>query len=426
MRSEVLGWATCLIYSVGLLFTLTAFAVFLTADPIERGTRRRSGLLAFGGIFYCAAILTYPAAAGSLALVLACDLHRAVRSGSSWSEQLNEFVRRLKEKLVFWIGPALGIVAFVFVVTRDPESEVSGDGAVPWIARLFRAPLMLAYHLWRPWSPTGLTPVDDRLVAFSLTDPQVLASVTLCGAVSAVVIALLVRRRWGLACLWLAYVGALFPLCGITENVQFPSDRYAYFAALPIATALFIAIRNGRRWFALKATALAVVTLAWVPIARTQLAVWHDTESLTQHALTHLTRETYLRPMLMSRLAHYRLDYRGDPVGARELLKKAEESGWAMDPKWRALRENLVRYDEKPAQTPAPAAAWQHQQMGRRFAARGEFREAIEHFVAALRLAPEFPEARSDLRRLVPDDSHPDDISRSTPRDGAADSGHAF
>lgn len=401
MRAEVVAWATCLIYSVGLLFTLTAFAIYLEATRRPLGSRARFGLVALGGGFYSAAILTYPAAAGALAFVLAHDFYDAWRSASDPRTRFRALFRRCTEKLWFWIIPGVGISMVSFVITRSPTD--ANLGAAELILRGLRVPLTLAYFLVKPWWPANLTPANDLLIGFSAGEATVMASVALCLGLTAICGWYVVRSRPGPAALWIAFVGFLLPLCGISQSAQFPSDRYSYLGALPIAAALCLYLRHARRWFIAGSVVLGFVALAWTPTARDQLLVWRTTDGLLQHVVAHLQRDSHLKPMFTHRLARYRLEYHANAEGALELLQEAERKGWSKT-QWEMVRAEVERYQALPVDERTSAAAHDHHALGRYLGARGEFREAVEHFRVALALAPNFVEARQDLNRLVPDE----------------------
>jgi tetratricopeptide (TPR) repeat protein len=207
------------------------------------------------------------------------------------------------------------------------------------------------------------------------------------------------RTRWPYYLVgWLWYLGTLFPVIGIVPIVggHGMADRYTY---VPLI-GLFIVVVWGfadfvGRW-RLNAIALplagAVLFLlmlnSWL-----QACYWHDSRSLWEHAL-HASPE--------NSLAHNNLGVAWEQEGRPEEAVGHYEAALRLDPRYAVAHNNLGAALEKlgsreraiahngAALRLAPSVA-NHMNLARLCLEDGNWDEVVQHYHAALEMAPDNP-----------------------------------
>jgi tetratricopeptide (TPR) repeat protein len=213
-------------------------------------------------------------------------------------------LRRLKGPPRDWLRPPCRHVVaekfnyFLFCLLAVIVGFIgqSNTGAIQSLARVGPAErLAIAFHsvifyLCKTFWPSGLLPLYPRPAAIHLADPRFLGSVLSVAVVS--VVAVRMRRRWpGLLGVWICYVVALLPVCGlITIGDELVADRYSYLPTMSLfvlfdGILLSVWAFEVRRFWqgvlraaCVAAAAGAVTACAWE--ARSLMPVWHDSLAL--------------------------------------------------------------------------------------------------------------------------------------------------
>ena len=188
------------------------------------------------------------------------------------------------------------------------------------------------------------------------------------------------RRRPHLLVGWFWFAGVLVPFSGLIQaGEQAMADRFAY---VPLMGLLLLVIWTAeeltrgwrrRRLFLITASAAALVCCA--ALSRRQIGHWQDSVTVFTHALAAMGESARGHANLGMALA----DKGETEAGIQQLLE-------------------AIRLD--------PAHAVAHMVVGHSRTRQGRFDEAIEHYEAALRLKPNFPEAINNLAWLRA--THPD------------------
>ncbi len=207
---------------------------------------------------------------------------------------------------VSWLAleklPLLALsAASAFITMRAQEY---GGGINPDVAlsnRLGNAIVSYARYLGKAFWPVRLAPMYP-LPGNSLRTWQVLASLILLLAITALAIAARRRRRYLLVG-WLWFLGTLVPMIGLVQvGVQAMADRYAYlsFVGLFIMVCWSVAdlypasreipAASGRaKWEERRSFALAgiavVALLALMVVTHRQIDYWNDNVGLWEHTL---------------------------------------------------------------------------------------------------------------------------------------------
>jgi Flp pilus assembly protein TadD len=284
LRAEAVAWASARRDLLCGLFYLLAVLAYLRGVAGGAGVERRwwgLSLLSF------AAALASKSIAMTLPLsLLLMDVYPLRRRGLGW--------RALgREKVPYVVlAAAAGIVAFV---ARQETGNITGYTQYGVGARLVLGAYSWWFSLWKFLWPAGLSPMYELPSRVSLGQSWFLLAVV--GVAVVIVTLVLLRRRWpaGLAA-WTQSVIVLVPISGVVHSGnQLTADRYSYLSTLGFAVlagaGLIWALRRaargpGRGWrrpMAWAAAALVVVVLG--AAARTQTAVWADSETLWRRAV---------------------------------------------------------------------------------------------------------------------------------------------
>jgi hypothetical protein len=392
-RVETTAWVSGNLYGQSTALFLAAVLAYLQTYR-SQGARRASwlGLAALG---YTASLLTYPIALGAPVLLVGLDWLQAR------ADPAPRFRRLLAEKLAFFVP--LAAVLAVTVAARFGNTDVYG--AVPsmtdlplW-SRIAQSSYVAAYYVWKPWWPFHLSPLYDSLFEFRSTEPVFLASVAAVAAVSAWAL-LAFRRRPAVAVVWFGYLALAAPFFGLTEKPHMASDRYACLlgalGAVVLAAALSRVSTRAAR-FGTAAAALAVVAFL-ARLSSSQLAVWSDDRAQHAYVVRGLTnaefRDDFISRQLILQFLRGDEQAAASEVAAR-LRANPERQGFRKAAAIIADKGRLSAYYGA-----VPYIAILQDQLALGFARAGEFREADDHFAAALRLDDRFFQAAFD-RALI-------------------------
>jgi protein O-mannosyl-transferase len=449
LHVESVAWATerkdtlC-----GLFWMLTLFAY---ARYVERPESRARYAAVVAGV--AAALLSKPLAVTLPFALLLLDLWplgRLHAAAEGWRPDRARLRRALLEKVPL-IGLALLASAITFAVQEG--TGVVRTTQFPLSLRLSNAVLSYALYLREAAWPANLAafyPYPAQGIPAWLTG---LSALLLVGVTA--LSARLVGSRPYLLVGWLWYLGTLLPMIGIVQvGLQAHADRYTYIPLIGIAIMLaWSALDLWRRARAARvplalAGVLAILASAW--IAQRQVATWHDTIQLFEHAAA-VTDGNYLAH---HRLAvayhqrgedaaadqHYRETLRINPFWAAphfeyasilrergELADAARvfarglqlEPDHALGHKLQGLTLlDLGRYAEAETELTralalGEASADVHAALGMASAALGHNQEALEHNRTALELDPDQVSAANNLAWTLA--THPDASLRDPP-----------
>lgn len=297
----------------------------------------------------------------------------------------------LREKLV-WFGACAA--AILIVLQAQTQAKESTDDW-PLALRLSNSVLSALRYLGKTFWPVNLS------VQYSYNPPESQAPV-LAAAVTVLAItlaAVLAWRRWPWITVgWLWFLGTLMPVIGLIQvGKQSMADRYMYLPiiGLTIAFAWMIPLPRSRagRWCLGLIVVLGLAVLA----VRTmqQVSVWRDTETLFQHALA-------IDPTNDS--AHYAIA----PIdlSAGRVSEGIDHLQTAVE--WERKRWEARRFysgNPKPEKVAELNRSWSdiYFQIGRANLTLGRATDAITMLREAVRLDPEFVEARMALGKTLAD-----------------------
>ena len=407
LRVESVAWASSRIYNQALLLLLLSWLSYLRAQGKAPATPGRRRFYWLSVACYAGSLLTYPIgiAGGLVPLLLdVFPLKRVAAVEGRWWNRRNALV--IAEKLPYAgvLAAVLGMTVWArvhFAGTFDPPVNLEQFG---WLARAMQAFYIWAYYLWKPFWPLDLAPVYTTLVWFKPTDPAFVASAA--GVVAITVALVWNRRRWpALLAWWVGYLVMLGPVLGLTEHPHYPSDRYSYFATIPLSVLLAGALARcwqRRSWRSAMLGVLVAATGVALPLSARQTRTWHDSETLFKHVLGTLGENRYRGDI------HWRLG-----------LAYAQQARWAeAESQFRSALRYLPMFAEahdglaaaceaqgKPEEAAGHFAAAveirptaiRHAALAANFSRRGRTAETIVHYRAALAIQPDAPVVLNNL-----------------------------
>jgi protein O-mannosyl-transferase len=289
MRVEVVAWASCQPYLPCALFAMLAVLAYLRAFPMD--SARQRNWLAGSFMLFVAALLFKAAAVTLPAVLLILDVYPLRRFGDGPGRWFGSAARKvLVEKLPFVL---VSLVFMGLAIAAKPQSRlpIAQDDA---LANLAKACYVIWFYILKTAVPRDLialypvpSEMSGRLVRFLLST---------LGTLAVTAGLFLLRRRWpGLLAAWLSYLAILAPSSGIIQfSHEVAADRYSYVAML----GLVVLAAGGLCWLwqmSLRSRpgAILMITLSLgaaaglVSMTWTQCRVWHDSETLWTHSLSH-------------------------------------------------------------------------------------------------------------------------------------------
>ncbi len=368
-RAETVGWASGLLYGLSGCAALLSVLAYLRAWAPGAGHRR---WLAAAALLYAASMLCYPMSLGLWGVFLLLDVaHARAASARPWWRP---------GRAQLWFAVPFGVVLALTLGANYGASEFWGRPPA-WAdfglgQRLQQMATAWAYYLWKPWWPTGLTPVPTWLVDLKSVRALVAASLVVVGTGS--LLMMVGWRRWrGAALLWWAHACLLAPMLGFAERPYFASDRYHYLAAVVLAAAVALALARIRGRGRVLALAAGAVVLAGLGSAqRAQLGIWADTDAVMRRIVARADHAV-VRADYVERWVRFHVQ-RGEPARAAAVAAEAGMTAAEVEP-------------TPPGSVPLAAAL--HLQLALDFRRSGRPVEAQEHFRLALGLAPDWNEA---------------------------------
>jgi Tfp pilus assembly protein PilF len=326
---------------------------------------------------------------------------------------------RVARRLVLEKVPLLALAAasaLLTVLAQRAGGAITSLQDIPFGLRVANALTAYVRYLGKAAWPAELSAFYPHPgAALPLWKPA-LAGLVLV-AVSAAVVRAAPARGY-LPVGWFWYLGTLVPVIGLVQvGSQAMADRYAY---VPLIGVFLVAVwglgdllaRRPRELALAGACAVAALAAA----ARHQVARWHDSRALFEHAL---------RVTEGNDVAHLNLgiveaqERRWDRAGAhfQEALRVRPDSVEALTQMGVALaqqgrtEEAVGRLQAALALNPGWADA--HANLGVALLRQGRTEEAIRHLRQAVALAPEAPEAQANLAAALARNGDREEAMRS-------------
>lgn len=404
-RVETTAWISGNLYGQATALALACALLYLASYGAQGG--RRALLVTLSALAYLSSLLTYPIALGLPVLLAGMDLLRAGKG------QVPGFRRLLAEKAAFFIP--LAVILAVTVAARlhtEVFGAVPGLRELPLFNRAAQSAYVAIYYLWKPLWPADLSPLYDTLVGFDPWSPVFLLSIAAVLGLCAATLALLRTRPWA-AVLWFGYLACAAPFFGLTERLHMASDRYGCLLTAVEAVAaalLLVRLATARSRVLASAAALAAVAALAFQTSR-QLGIWSDDRVQHAYVASHLRNTELLDDFTGRQLI---LEFmRGDEAGASAELDRRLKA----NPGSPGLRKAAELFEEKRRLSAyyggVSLLAIAQEQMALSFARSGQFREADDHFLDALRMDDRFYQAAYDRALVLLRLGRPDDALRS-------------
>jgi Tfp pilus assembly protein PilF len=346
--------------------------------------------------------------------------------------------RLLCEKFPLFLLSAAG--SMVTFLIQQENQAIAPLSAMPLADRLVNAAVSYAAYLEKTFWPAGLSifypyhglPTSGRLV-FSLA---LLILITLISVI-------LRKRRPYLPVGWFWYLGTLFPVIGLVQvGSQAMADRYTY---LPLVGIFIMAVWGCKDLLdgsqvrkAIGGIVSAGVLIILVVLTQLQVSHWKDTPTLFGHALRNTERNFMAHHVLAEEMAkagdlagtehHFREAIRIRPAfkqafnGLGHLLMiqgKQDEAGrflekaLEIDPTHVPAMKNLGDVRMRQGRTEEAISLYRKALLhgeedpellnnyGVALFFKGEKEEAVRKIRTALRLKPDYAEARDNLRKIL-------------------------
>lgn len=388
-------WASGMLYAQAIFFCLAAMLVYFSGEDGSSHGGWRNARWVVALILYGCSLLTYPVALGLMPAMLGADwwLTRKRRrlSVSTSSGQRSPLLREYGGFLVL-----AGLVLSATVYSRYQASAAWGSApslsSFSLSARVAQACDVLVYYLWKPWLPTGLSPVYTTYVSIDPFTPRFMMAIAIVLLVGSV--ALCWRKfRVRFTPLLGFYLILMVPFLGLSEQPHIHYDRYAllpgiFWAGLG-AVGLLSFRASHHRWIA-AFIGLGAVTVSAVLTWR-QSWVWRDSISLYSRVAAQL------KATEMPLLQYRRLGFILETYGRREEAQALIARGLKLFPHdefvQRTAKDFFERVEYNRGRAEQAGAdviplSVQHLDAGIAFIRRGHWREGEEHFRAALAISP--------------------------------------
>ena len=409
LRVESVAWATERRDVVSGCFYLLAILVYLGgfADS-EHSIGRRRHWACFA--FFALAILSKEIAVTLPVVLLILDAYPLRRLGGVPGRWIGPAVHGVWLEKIPFLALGMADAALALSIARQKNSYAALAGA-GWFDRIAASIYSLTFYLRKTLAPVHLAPFHpltpdkiDPWAAPLAASALVVLSVT--------VTAVLLRRKFpALLTVWLAYAVTLFPVLGIFDNgPQITADRYSYLACFGWALLGGAAVVAwSRRWDVAQASralipATAGLVLLSLAVATWQQArIWRDSDTLWTHALQ--VEPSFLAYVNMGQL----LMERGDYLWAAEHFRQAIAMRPDFPPAHLGLAGALLSLHQAPeaageyrvALGLGQAREFAENGLACALALEGKLDEAVDHFHEALRIQPNYEDARRNLQQVL-------------------------
>jgi len=372
LRVESVAWVTERRDVLSGLFFLLAIRCYLNMAQAATASAYKKWL-SVTLMLYVLSLLSKATAVTLPVVLLVLDVYPLKRIEGAIRGWFDGTTRKVwLEKIPFVLLAALaGWVALLGQYDVAAARSLAQTGVAQ---RMAQAAYGLLFYLRKTLAPIGMSPLYQLPEKFDPLDWPYLASAI---AVIGITVTLIVlRRRWpaGLA-LWISYVALIAPVSGIVQvGPQLVADRYSYLSCLGWALLAGGGVvylqsygRTKGRIFAGATAATAVFVIgALFFLTWKQTQVWHDEETLWNHAVSLDPGSSFARSQL------------GDALAARG-----------------AFDEAISRY--RSALSIRPGYGHARNNLGAALIAQGRFEEAVEQYRQALRYEPEAADIHFNL-----------------------------
>jgi hypothetical protein len=305
------------------------------------------------------------------------------------------------------LSSIMGVVAFLALFTLDDMASLhrltlSGRFAVSAYAVVF--------YLWKTGVLVDLSPLYELKRVRPTEWPFLVPSAVVLMTSS---LAVYFRRRWpALAAVWVTYLAMLLPVLGFFQNgPQIAADRYTYLACLTWALlpgAVLVHYLRSKATHPRPTVMIALcasIVIAFSSLTWHQVAVWRNTRTLWEHALA----VDPWNSIAANNVAVAILEARHVGSGEEQLDKIVKEVkggrddiasrffllAWTLQ-KVGDLDGSVRYYREALAVDPRYAEAWNN--LGVVYVTRGKFADALDMFVHALVVKPNYVSACNNAR----------------------------
>ena len=358
-------------------------------------------------------------------------LGRTVGGRASWA-------RLVWEKIPLFLLSAAGSL-ITFLIQKEDQA-IASLSSMPIGDRLANAVTSYAAYLGKMFWPVGLS------VFYPYHGPppfgHLVSALALLILITVMSILLLHRRPYLLVG-WLWYLGTLVPVIGLVQvGSQAMADRYTY---LPLVGVFIMAVwglkdllDGFRARRAIGGFVSGGVIAVLVILTQIQVSHWKDTQTLFSHALRNTERNFMAHQNLAEGMSnagdlagaekHYREAIRLRPSfkqaytgfghllmieGKQDEASRLLEKSLEIDPTYAPAMKNLgdVRMrqgrieDAIPLYRKAVLSGMEDAELFNNYGValffKGEKKEAVLKIRAALRLKPDYAEARDNLRKIL-------------------------
>jgi Tfp pilus assembly protein PilF len=358
-------------------------------------------------------------------------LSRTVGGKTNWS-------RLVWEKIpLFLLSAAASVITFL---VQKGSQAIVPLSAISLVDRLANATVSYVAYLGKAFWPSGLSIFYPY---HAPPPPGYLVSAVALLVLITVMVLLRFRRRPYLLVGWFWYLGTLVPVIGLVQvGSQAMADRYTY---LPLIGIFIIAVWGGRDLINGRRQARiilgfisAAMMIILIFLTQVQVRYWKDTATLFNRALGNTERNFMAHQILAEGMAkagdpsgaenHYReairikpafkqaynglghlLMIRGKQDEASRLLEKALQIDPTFVPAMKNLGDVRMRQgrieDAMPLYRKAVLLGEEDPELLNNYGValffKGEKKEAVLKIRAALRLKPDYAEARDNLRKIT-------------------------
>lgn len=252
----------------------------------------------------------------------------------------------VREKLPLFVLAAASSVG-TMVTQRSYGALAFGD-TIPFERRLLVALDGFRFYCAKAFWPTGLA-------AFYPYPSAVPAGQVLLGVLALVggtlVAMAFARRHAAVAVGWLWWVGMLVPTIGLVQaGMQARADRFAHLPSIGLSVAVAWGVTAClERWPMVLRLGGGVALTALTLVAQRQVAVWRDTITLFEHALTVTTDNGF---------AHFRLGEAYRDAGAHRQAVMHYQETLRLDPSSMPAVAHLADTHDAMGDLPAAAAGY--------------------------------------------------------------------
>jgi Tfp pilus assembly protein PilF len=337
-------------------------------------------------------------------------LHRFQwRPGTGLAGFFKALVPLVREKLPLFCLAAASMV--ITLIAQSQGGAVRTFVQVPVSLRLSNAIVSYAKYLFRTVWPS------DLVVYYPFSRTGVPVWEVMCAVVLLIAISVFavrqVKERPYLLIGWLWFIGTLIPVIGLVQvGGAAMADRYHYLPSIGLFVAIVFGLSDFARSFRVDRVVTAAVTVIALSIfaclTAVQIGRWRNSATLFEYAESLVPDNRMIENNLGTILgesgrydeaaAHFAKALRTEPdflevisdaeirTNVGLLLVREGKLAGAMEQLNEALRLN-------------PNSAETHEALGVALAKSGKPEESIPHFLAALRIRPDWALARDNLKR---------------------------